>query len=297
MYNQIAANKRKTWGLIFLTTLIIVLLSVVFGLAYNVDAVSALTLGLLFSAVYSLISYYVSSSVALMANGAREIQKSDSPELWNVIENLCIANGQPMPRVYVIDDPSPNAFATGRDPKHASIAYTTGILALLTKQEIEGVTAHELSHVKNYDIRVMTIVVVLVGSILLLADIFLRGSFFRRRDSKDSGNGIFLLIGLVLAILAPIGSELIKLAVSRSREYLADASGALLTRYPEGLASALEKLQVAAIPMKNVNRATAHLFIANPFGPGGKAAGTLKTLFSTHPPLEERIKRLRSMGR
>ncbi len=293
MYNEISANKRKTWFLVFLTSAIIVLISLVFGLAYNVDAPSAIGAGLIFSGGYSLISYYISDKIALGANGAKEIQKSDSPELWNVIENLCIANGQPMPRVYVIDDPSPNAFATGRDPKHASIAYTTGILALLNKQEIEGVTAHELSHVKNYDIRVMTIVVVLVGSILLLSDVFLRGGTFRRRDGKNDGGNIFMIIGIILAILSPLFAELLKLAVSRSREYLADASGALLTRYPEGLASALEKLRDNATPMTHANKATAHLFIQNPFGDAGKK---LNTLFSTHPPIEERIKRLRTMG-
>jgi heat shock protein HtpX len=293
MYNEIAANKRKTWFLIFLTSTIIVLLSLAFGLAYNVDAPSAIGIGLVFSGTYSLFSYYISDKVALMSNGAKEIQKNDSPELWNIIENLCIANGQPMPRVYVIDDPSPNAFATGRDPKHASIAFTTGILALLNKQEIEGVTAHELSHVKNYDIRVMTIVVVLVGSILLLSDIFLRGGTFRQRDSKNDGGNIFMIIGIILAILSPLFAELLKLAVSRSREYLADASGVLLTRYPEGLASALQKISQNTQPMRNANRATAHLYISNPFGGAGKK---LSTLFSTHPPLEERIKKLRAMG-
>jgi heat shock protein HtpX len=297
MYNEIAANKRKTWFLIFLVSAIIIVFSVVIGALYDLDIYSSIILGTLFSSGYSLISYYFSDKIALATNGAKEIKKADAPELYNLVENLCIANGQPVPRIYVIDDPSPNAFATGRDPKHSSIAFTTGIVALLDKQELEGVTAHELSHVKNYDIRVMTIVVVLVGSIMLMSNILLRGRFFGGRNEKNNAVAILAILGLVLAILSPLFAELIKLAVSRSREYLADASGALLTRYPEGLASALEKISAVNQPMKSANQATAHLFIQNPFGQNGKARSFLGNLFSTHPPAEERIKRLRSMGR
>lgn len=287
MYSQITANKRKTWLLIAIACAVIVVLSVAFGAAYDVDPGSSVVIGTVFATIYSLFSYYFSDKIALSVNGAKQIQKSDAPEIWNIVENLCIADGLPMPKVYIMDDASPNAFATGRDPQHASIAFTTGLLAILDKQELEGVTAHELSHVKNYDLRVMTIVVVLVGAIMIMSNIFLHARF---GGKKNDGLFAFVIIGIVLSILSPLFAELIKLAVSRQREYLADASAALLTRFPEGLASALEKISRANVPMQNANKATAHLFIANPFGNKAKA------LFSTHPPAEERIKRLREMG-
>jgi len=291
MYSAVSANKRRTWLLIFLMSAFIITLFTVLGASYGVDAGASIILGTMFSTVYALISYYASDSIALMTAGAKRIEKKDAPEIWNLVENLCIANGQPMPGIYIINDDSPNAFATGRDPKHASIAFTTGILRMLEKQELEGVIAHELSHIKNYDIRVMTIVVVLVGAVTLAADIFLRGSLFGGNNRKNN-NMPLILIGLALAILSPIFAELIKLAVSRQREYLADASGALLTRYPEGLARALEKISSVDKPLKNANHATAHLDISNPF----KKQGTFQKLFATHPPAEERIKRLRGMG-
>jgi heat shock protein HtpX len=294
MYNQIAANKRKTWLLIILVVGLIVGLSALYGYLQGIDPTSTIIIGTMIASVHALISYFLSDKIALATSGAKAIKKSDSPDLWNMVENLCIASGQPVPAIYIINDESPNAFATGRDPEHASIAFTTGILRILDKQELEGVTAHELSHVKNYDIRVMTVVVVLVGAVMLLADIMLRTMYFGRRDERGGSTAVFALIGIALAILSPLFAQLIQLAVSRSREYLADASGAMLTRYPEGLAQALEKISLAARPMKNANHATAHLFIANPFGPG-KGLG-LKNLFSTHPPMEERIKRLREMG-
>jgi heat shock protein HtpX len=289
MYSQITANKRKTWLLIAIACAVIVLLSVAFGAAYNVDAGSSVVIGTIFASTYSLFSYYFSDKIALSVNGAKQIQKSDSPEIWNIVENLCIADGVPMPKIYIMDDAAPNAFATGRDPKHASIAFTTGLLAILDKQELEGVTSHELSHIKNYDLRVMTIVVVLVGAIMLMSNIFLH-SRFGGSGKKNDALIVFVLVGIVLSILSPIFAQLIQLAVSRQREYLADASGALLTRFPEGLASALEKISRANVPMQNANKATAHLFIANPFG------NKVKGWFSTHPPVEERIKRLREMG-
>ncbi|MCR4312338.1 MAG: M48 family metallopeptidase [Candidatus Uhrbacteria bacterium] len=298
MYNQITANKRKTWMLIVVMAAIIIGLSVFFGALNDVDPTSSIIMGTMFATVYGLISYYASSSVALAASGAKQIQKSDSPDLWNMVENLCIANGQPMPKVYIINDPSPNAFATGRDPEHAAIAFTTGILQLLERRELEGVAAHELSHVKNYDIRVMTIVVVLVGAIMLIADILLRsGRFFGGRDNKNGGGAALALIvvGIALAILSPLFAQLIQLAVSRSREYLADASGALLTRYPAGLASALQKISSVNQPLARANHATAHLFIANPFG-NNKKPGFWRELFSTHPPVEERVAKLMAMG-
>lgn len=299
MYNHITANKRKTWLLLAIMTIVIVGLSWLFGAVNNVDPASSVIAGTMFATVYGLISYFASSSIALATSGAKEIKKSDAPELWNLVENLCIANGQPMPKVYVIDDPSPNAFATGRDPKHAAIAFTTGIVALLTKQELEGVAAHELSHVKNYDIRVMTIVVVLVGAVMLIADMFLRsGRFFGGRDNERSGGAAIVLaiIGIVLAILSPLLAQLIQLAVSRSREFLADASGALLTRYPEGLASALQKIAAESTPLRNANHATAHLFISNPYG-AQKKRSAWQSLFATHPPVDERVSRLLGMGR
>ncbi len=230
--------------------------------------------------------------MALASSGAKEIQKEQAPELWNIVENLAITNGMPMPRIYVIQDAAPNAFATGRNPKHASVAVTTGLLQMMERNELEGVLAHELSHVKNYDILVMTIVIVLVGVVTLLADWLLRSSIFGRRDDRENNQATIVLfvVGLVLSILSPLFAELIKLAISRQREYLADASGALMTRYPEGLASALEKIASYKGRMKKANHATAHLFIANPFG------GAAKTLFSTHPPVEKRIARLRQMG-
>lgn len=243
-------------------------------------------------------SYFFSDKVVLATSGAKQIQKNDLPELFRIVENLALGGGTPMPKVYVIDDPSPNAFATGRDPKHASIAVTTGILERLSKSELEGVIAHELSHVKNFDTRLMAITAVLVGFIALLADIFLRnlfwGGFTRRDDEDNRGQAVFLIIGIVLAILSPVIASLIQLAISRKREYLADASGALLTRYPEGLANALEKISKDQRPLHTASNATAHLFIVNPFK-GKNLQNSLSALFSTHPPIEDRIKILREM--
>ncbi len=294
MYNDIAHNKRRTWLLIIAMSVIIVGLSGFIGAANGADPGPSIIAGTMFATIYSLISYYASSSIALTVSGAKRIEKAQAPDLYNLVENLCIANGQPMPAMYIIDDESPNAFATGRDPEHASIAFTTGLLRLLTREELEGVAAHELSHVKNYDIRVMTIVVVLVGLISLIADIMIHMRF---RDSDRNNAGLALvLIGIALAILSPIFAKIIQLAVSRSREYLADASGALLTRYPEGLARALEKIEGVAKPLQHANHATAHLYISNPFGGDGKRS-FYSNLFSTHPPVADRITRLRSMGR
>ncbi|MCR4314438.1 MAG: M48 family metallopeptidase, partial [Candidatus Uhrbacteria bacterium] len=220
-------------------------------------------------------------------------QKQDNPRLYRMIENLAITAGMQTPKIFVINDVAGNAFATGRDPAHASIAVTTGLMDMLDDQELQGVLSHELSHVKNYDIRVMTIVIVLVGVVLLLSDMLMRSMFWGGRDSDNKGGGILLIIGLVLAILSPLFAELIKLAVSRSREYLADADGALLTRYPEGLARALEKIASQDRPLKRANHATAHLFLANPFDP--HVTKKFEHLFSTHPPIEDRIQKLRQM--
>lgn len=296
MYSEIAKNKRKTWALIISMSIVVVSLSAAIGMMNNADVFTSIVIGTIIATIYSLMSYYSSSSIALSVSGAKAIAKSEAPELYSLVENLCIANGQPLPAIYIIHDSSPNAFATGRDPKHASIAFTTGILQLLNRQELEGVAAHELSHIKNYDIRVMTIVVVLVGLIALIADAMLHIRFRGSNDRDNSGTALFLIIGIILALLSPVIAQLIQFAVSRSREYLADASGALLTRYPEGLASALEKISQANIPMHNTNHATAHLFISSPFGAQKETRSFFQNLFSTHPPLQERITKLRAMG-
>ncbi len=251
------------------------------------------------SIAYSFISYFYSDKMVLAASGAREIKKSDDPELYRIVENLSIGDGVPMPRVYIIRDASPNAFATGRDPKHAAVAVTTGILERLNKAELEGVLAHELSHVKNFDTRLLAITAVMIGFISLITDLFLRnlifGGFRGNDDDRDSRlQMIFLIMGVVLAILAPIIASLIQLAISRKRELLADASGVLLTRYPEGLASALEKISKDPKPLDSATTATAHLYIVNPFKQGS-FKNMLANLFSTHPPIAERIKILRSM--
>ena len=246
----------------------------------------------------SFASYYYSDSMILGMSGAKQIKKSDNPLLFRTIENLCIGAGVPMPRIYIIEDSAINAFATGRDPNHSVVCVTTGSLDRLNKVELEGVIAHELSHVRNYDIRLMAIVVILVGLVALMADFFMRslwyGSARRERSDRSNAQGILLLIGIVMAILSPLIATLIQLAVSRKREFLADASGALLTRYPEGLASALEKISKDKEPLEAANNATAHLYISNPFK--GKIQGSwFANLFNTHPPIEERIKILRSM--
>jgi heat shock protein HtpX len=294
MYNQIDSNKRRTWLLIIIFTLVIMFIGWFFGYYFDYGY-GPVAIALVFSVGMTLFSYYGGDKVALTSAGAQKIEKSDNPYLYRMVENLCIASGNPVPQVYIIPDNAINAFACGRDPKHASIAVTAGALAKLENEELEGVVAHELSHVKNYDIRLMTIVVVLVGAISILADMFFRGAFFGgRRSSNDNkeGGGILLIIGIVLIILSPIIAQLIQLAISRRREYLADASGSLLTRYPEGLARALEKIANDTDVMQNASSATAHLYISSPFKGSGK---WLSRAFSTHPPVEDRIKRLREM--
>jgi heat shock protein HtpX len=241
------------------------------------------------SAIYAVITYFAGSRMALAVNGAREITKSDNPRLWRIVENLSITDGLPMPRVFIMDDPAPNAFATGRDPKHAAVCATTGLLDIMTDSELEGVIAHELGHVKNYDIRVSMIAFALTAVISLLADVMLHLTWFRG-NNRENNNQIFLIMGIVAAILAPLVATMIQLAISRRREYLADATGALTTRYPEGLASALEKIGQVGSATKNQNSATAHLFFANPL-----KKGSLSSLFSTHPPIQDRIARLRNM--
>lgn len=296
-YNAIGKNKRNSVLLILSFLLIITALGYVFSQAYGNPGI--LAVAVIFSVVSALVSYYFSDSITLAMSGAREVDRQSARDLYSLVENLTIATGLPMPRVYIIEDTAINAFATGRDPKHAVVCVTTGCLSRLTKVELEGVIAHELSHVGNYDIRFMTLVVVLVGIITLLADWFVRIGMWgghKRDDREGNGGQVFALIGIVLALISPIIATLIQLAVSRQREYLADASGALLTRYPEGLASALEKIAKDQEPLEAANKATAHLYIANPLKNQHDGVGWFAGLFNTHPPVEERIKRLREMN-
>lgn len=294
IYSHIESNKVKTWFIIALFIALITTLVYIYGRASGFG-LSYAGIALIISGIISFLSYYFSDRVVLAMSKAKPIQKSQSPELYRIVENLSIGAGLPMPKIYLIVDTAPNAFATGRDPKHASITVTTGLMGKLSEAELEGVIAHELSHIGNYDIRVMSIVVVLVGIVALLADFFMRSMWMGGRNGENrNAQGIFLAIGIVLAILSPIIATLIQLAVSRKRELLADASAILLTRYPEGLALALEKIGKDKEPLEVANNATAHLYIANPFK--GKVAHHWFTgLFNTHPPIEERIKILRSM--
>ncbi len=298
IYSAISANKNKTWLIMLLFVLVITTVVYVFSKALGYGLGFA-GIALILAGIMSISSYYYSDKIVLATSGASEIQKSDNPELFRIVENLCIGDGLPMPKIYVINDPSPNAFATGRDPKHSVVCVTSGILAILDKTELEGVIAHELSHVKNFDIRLMGIVAILVGFIAIAANLFMNqlwwGGIGRDRDDRNGNlQGLFLIIGIILAILSPIAATLIQLSVSRKREFLADASGALLTRYPEGLASALEKLANDPHTLKSASNATAHLFIVNPFK-GKETKQWFTSLFDTHPPIEERIKILRSM--
>ena len=297
-YDHIDSNKRKTAALIAVFLILIIGLGYVFSQAY--DAPEIIVIAVVFSVAMSLISYFYADKIALRLSKAKPVTRQTHPELYRIVENLSIAGGFPTPKIYLIQDSAPNAFATGRNPQKASIAFTTGILQKLSRQELEGVTAHELSHIGNYDIRLMTIIVVLVGILTLLADLFLRFSFFggRRRSSGGGGQAqiIFLVVGLALAILSPIIAVIIQLAISRKREFLADASGSLLTRYPEGLASALEKISADREPLEAANKATAHLYFANPLKNHKKdSTGWFAGLFNTHPPAAERIARLRGM--
>lgn len=292
VYQQIAANKRKTVFMMIVFVLLVGGLGWLFSWYSGEPAITPYVL--IGAAIYALISYFAGSRLATAMNGAREIAKKDNPRLWRIVENLSITNGMPLPKIYLIDDPAPNAFATGRDPNHAVVGATTGLLNIMDDTELEGVMAHELGHVKNYDIRVSMIAFALVAVISVLADIMLRMTWFRRGDSDSRGSSgqIFFILGLIGAILAPIVATMIQLAISRRREYLADATGALTTRYPEGLASALEKIGQYGGKLRRQNPSTAHLFFANPLR--GKS---ISTLFSTHPPLEDRISQLRGMDR
>lgn len=298
IYDRIGQNRRSTFFLLSFFVLLLAGLSIAIGLVVGLPYPYAPLLIIPFL-IFAAFSYYGSSNVALSISGAHQVTKDEEPELYRTVENLCIGAGLPMPKIYIIEDGSPNAFATGRDPDHASIAVTRGLLQKLDKLELEGVIAHELSHIGNYDIRVMTIVVVLVGLAALMADLMFRLTFFgsgRRSGNRNRGGGaaVAIIYGIAIlgAILAPIAAQLIRFAVSRQREYLADASGALLTRNPEGLASALEKISADPDPLESANKATAHLYINNPLA---EHKSFLNNLFTTHPPISERIALLRAM--
>ncbi|WP_431247812.1 M48 family metalloprotease [Leifsonia xyli] len=293
MYRAIARNKRNT---VFIILLFLVLIGALGWLAaYIYQSYTILVVVVIGAILYAVFQYYLASSQALSMSGAIPIQKADNPRLWNIVENLSITTGTPMPAVYIVNDPAPNAFATGRDPQHASVAATTGLLDIMTDAELEGVMAHELGHVRNYDIRLGMIVFGLTVAIGLIADIFLRMAFFggnrNNNNNNGGGNPVVLVFGLVAAIIAPLVATLVQLAVSRQREYLADATSAMTTRHPDALASALLKLEAYGRPMQKQNSSMAHLWINDPLKPG-----LMARLFSTHPPIPERVERLQEMG-
>lgn len=291
LYRNYDSNVRKTWILMSLFLLIVILIGWAFSWIYNSPDI--LYIAVIFSLFMNFFSYWYSDKIVLAMSSAKPVTREEYRELWNITENLSITAGLPMPRLYIINDPAPNAFATGRNKENSAVAVTTGLVSTLDRVELEGVIAHELAHIGNRDILLQTIVVVLVGFITLLADFFLRMNFMKS-DNNRSGQAqlIMFALGIGLSILAPIVATIIQLAISRKREFLADSSGALLTRYPEGLASALEKISAYGAQMKKANHATAHMYISNPFG--AKASkGFFNKLFMTHPPVEERIKALR----
>lgn len=288
MYEQISSNKRRT------VALMLVFLVVLWGLGYLIASATG-NPGLLFfiglfAIGYSIISYFAGAKMALAVNGAQQIQKSDDPRLWRIVENLAITDGLPMPKVYIMQDPAPNAFATGRNPNNSVVCATTGLLNIMTDTELEGVIAHELGHIKNYDIRVNTLAFALVGVISMIADFFLRFTFWGGGRDREEGNSQLAILALVAAFIAPLAASLLQLAISRRREYLADATGALTTRYPEGLESALAKIEQTGSATARQNTSTAHMFFANPL-----KGHSFLNLFSTHPPIEQRIKALKNM--
>lgn len=289
LYNQADSNVRRTW--VLMITFFAVVVGLGWALSYFFNDVSILYVAVGLSLVMNVGSYWYSDKIALATNGAKPISRESHRDLWNIVENIAIAQGMPVPKIYVIDDPAPNAFATGRDPKHGVVAVTTGLMNMMERAELEGVIAHELSHIKNRDTLVMTVVVVLLGFVTLASDFFIRSRIYGGGDdSGGKARTVMIIAGIALAILAPFIAQLIQLAISRRREFLADASGALMTRYPEGLASALKKIGAYTQPMQRANNATAHLFISNPFGV--RAQKGIAKLFMTHPPIEERVSAL-----
>ncbi|MFA5163087.1 MAG: M48 family metallopeptidase [Patescibacteria group bacterium] len=303
LYTHSAANRRKTWWLLAIFLVVIILIGYVFS--YSFGDSNILYGALIFSIFFSFFSYWYSDKMVLSMSRAKEVDHDSARELYHIVENLCITAGLPVPKIYIIDDTAPNAFATGRNQEHAVIAVTTGLLQKLDKAELEGVIAHELSHIGNRDILLATLVTVLVGVVVLVADYGRRWSLFgggRRQNDREGGDQLAFILGLValaLSVLAPLFAYLMQFAISRKREFLADADGALLTRYPEGLARALEKIASDQEPLEVANRATAHLFIASPFkedSPAQKKISWFTKMFMTHPPIEERVKRLRGMN-
>jgi len=294
LYTQQGKNVRKTW--LLMAVFLVLVIALGYFIAWYMGNPFILYIAVAFALFMNVFSYWYSDKLVVKMTGARPVKREEHRELWDVVENLSITAGLPMPKVYIVEDPSPNAFATGRDPEHAVVAVTTGLLQILERNELEGVIAHELSHVGNRDMLVSTVAVVLAGFVAIIADIFMRSMMFGGGDRDNKASGLFLVLGIVGIILAPIAAQLIHMAISRKREYLADASGALLTRYPEGLASALEKISARSVPMRRANNATAHLFIADPFGNKKRTIGQkISGLFQTHPPASERIKILRNM--
>lgn len=298
LYTHQESNVRKTW--ILITVFLVGVIALGYFLSWYFDSSDILYIAVIFAFFQVFFSYWFSHKIVISITGAKSISPESHRELWNITENLCITAGLPMPKLYVINDPVPNAFATGRNQKHAVVAVTTGLLSLLDKNELEGVVAHELAHIGNKDMLISTLVVVLVGFVTLLSDLFLRAHIFGGMRGVGDRNGggqaqlIITILGIVLMILSPLIAVLIQLSISRKREFLADASAALLTRYPEGLASALEKISSHGGKMQKANHATAHLFIANPFGVRKRKNSWFENIWSTHPPAEERIKRLRN---
>ncbi len=296
LYTQQNSNIRKTW--LLMISFFVVVMVIGYAVAWYLGNPSILYFAVIFALLMNVGSYWFSDKLVLRMTAARPITKAEAPELYNIVENLSIAAGLPMPKVYVVDDPSPNAFATGRNPEHAVVAATTGLLQILDRNELEGVMAHEMSHIGNRDMLVMTVAVVLAGFVALLADFLSRSIMFGGGNDRER-HPLFLILGILGIILAPIAAKLIQTAISRKREYLADASAALLTRYPEGLASALEKISNHHQPMNHVSHATAHLFISDPFGGDKKKTigERINNLFATHPPASDRIRILREMGK
>lgn len=292
LYQNRGDNVRNTWLLMSVFLVLIILIGWSFSYIYNSPEI--LVVAVIFSISMNILGYWFSDKVVLSMSRAKKVERKDHKDLWNVVENLCITAGLPMPNLYIISDDAPNAFATGRNQKHAAVAVTSGLLELLDRSELEGVIAHELSHIGNKDTLISTVIVVLVGFVTLASDFFLRVSVFGGNRDNNNNAGLFLgLVGIVLAILSPIIATVIRLAISRKREFLADSSAAILTRYPEGLASALEKISSHQKPLQRANHAFAHLFIANPFADHQEKQSFLTKIFMTHPPVKERILALR----
>ncbi len=292
LYTHSDSNRRKTWALLAGFFVFVMIVGFIFSQALGDSMI--LYIAVIFSVASSFFSYWYSDKLVLAMSKAHEVKPENNRELYRLVENLCITAGLPVPKIYIINDSAPNAFATGRDPKHAVIAVTTGLLQKLDRSELEGVIAHELSHIGNRDILLATLVTVLVGFIVLLSDWFGRSMLFGGRRDNNKGGGVMIIVAIVLAILAPLFAYFMQFAISRKREFSADADGALLTRYPEGLARALEKISADQEPLEVANRATAHLYIASPFK-GKSKKGFFAKAFMTHPPIEERVKRLRGI--